>query len=302
MSVVSDPKLTNDSFMIEGRNRDDGYYIVEDELLDVAHAFTQHLHHAEYLRMKKAAKSRTAATLNTILNPLEYNTKMPEETKRKLASVARSKKQAHILNALRGKGLEVDVDDVSDASSGADVEPWVGTTLHGLMESPRKSAMSLARIKGPRIKTRACAGHRKHQRANSLSPSTSPRTSLLVSSPIRNFPGSPQPGDEHASSSEDDDLDAPIQTPPFSRVVKLEPQDQAERDSIKPAYVQAPPPRIKEERPGNTDAEVEDVVKRESTKDNSRLQRRLAQARLRNAKQEKPSQSTDFDDVPIFIG
>lgn len=288
--------------MIEGRDNDDGYYIVEDELLDVARTFTQHLHHAEYIRMKHAAKSRTAGTLNTILRPVDYRTAMPHETKRKLASVARRKKQNDMLNTLPGKDLGIDVDDDSDASSSADVEPWVGTTLHGLMESPKKSATALARIDGPMTKTRASGGYRKHQCANTLSRSISPNSSLHVSSPIHNPPRISQAEDESASSSEDDDLDIPIQPLPFSRIVKSEPQERPKRAFMETAPVDEPSTPIKRERLLNTDTEAEDTTGRASTKDNSRLQRRLEQARLRNAKQENPTQTTNLDDIPIFLG
>jgi hypothetical protein len=43
--------------MQEGYDADDIFMIVEDEFQTVAQSFTHHLHHAEYVRMKKKART-----------------------------------------------------------------------------------------------------------------------------------------------------------------------------------------------------------------------------------------------------
>ena len=127
--------------------------MVEDEFLDMAKQFTQHLHAAEYQRLKKAARSQNAAVINSISRPITI--RMPDETRRKVESVARAKKQAAAVQSLlRKQGHGSGSDEDSDGNGGA----WLGTALHGLMESPRKSAASLIKIGKTTASTRAAAG------------------------------------------------------------------------------------------------------------------------------------------------
>jgi hypothetical protein len=50
--------------MIDGVENDDGWMMVEDELLTTARRFTAHLHHAEYQRLKRLARSRPLDALS----------------------------------------------------------------------------------------------------------------------------------------------------------------------------------------------------------------------------------------------
>ncbi|KFY98210.1 hypothetical protein V498_01598 [Pseudogymnoascus sp. VKM F-4517 (FW-2822)] len=142
-----------ESFMIDGFDNDDRYRMVEDEFLDVAKEFTQHLHAAEYQRMKISARAQNAATINAISRPV--TTKMGGETRRKVESIARAKKQADTIKDIQGdqpRELEGD----SDESQG----PWLGTALHGLMEKPRASAAPLTDISGFHSTSKAAAGYK----------------------------------------------------------------------------------------------------------------------------------------------
>lgn len=116
---------------------DDKYRMVEDEFLTVAKRFTVHLHAAEYKRQQKMVKSRNADTINSISRPVTG--KMPAHTKRRTEAVARAKTQKAALEGALGKKAE----DASDDSDDGDGLPYFGTTLHGLMDSPRKKAASL---------------------------------------------------------------------------------------------------------------------------------------------------------------
>jgi hypothetical protein len=69
--------------MEEGLDGDDAYIMVEDEFQAVAKGFTQHLHHAEYVRLKNLAKTQNASTINTISRPVDSITEMREETKKR---------------------------------------------------------------------------------------------------------------------------------------------------------------------------------------------------------------------------
>jgi hypothetical protein len=138
--------------MIDGFSNDDRYRMVEDEFLDVAKEFTQHLHTAEYQRMKNSAKAKNAATINAISRPV--TTKMGGETRRKVESIARAKKQADAIKDIHGDQPREEGD--SDESQG----PWLGTALHALMEKPRASAVPLTDISGFHSTTKAAAGYK----------------------------------------------------------------------------------------------------------------------------------------------
>lgn len=139
--------------MIDGFGNDDRYRMVEDELLDMAKEFTQHLHAAEYLRMKKAAKAQDSTAVNSISRPV--TSKMDDQTKRKVESIARARKLSEVIKGIHGDQPQEPGDD-SDESQG----PWLGTALHGLMERPRASALPLTDISGFRSTSKAAAGYK----------------------------------------------------------------------------------------------------------------------------------------------
>lgn len=192
------------SFMEEGKDKDDRYRMVEDELFKIAQTYTVHLHAAEYKRQQKAVKSQNADTINTISRPVTGI--MTDHAKRKAEAVAIAKRQRLLIEGIRGKRSG----NVSDESEDEGL-PYVGTTLHGLMDSPRKKAASLAKL-GTKATTRAAAGFGKaalqHKPAEQFSPVPKHATRPVLA----------PPQDEGATSTEDDDdddddLDAPIVAP-----------------------------------------------------------------------------------------
>jgi hypothetical protein len=193
--------------MNEGREYDDKWRMVEDEFLTIAKRFTVHLHAAEYKRRQKMVKSRNADTINSISRPVTG--KMPDHTKRRTEAALRTKTQRNALESVVGK--RVDEDDDSDDGDGL---PYFGTTLHGLMDSPRKKAASLAKPGTIAATTRAAAGF-QHSAAQSKSERKyeSPQSKATARTAQRT-----QPEDE--SSEDDDDLDAPIPAPKLTAVVK----------------------------------------------------------------------------------
>ena len=190
-------------FMDEGMEYDDKWRVVEDEFLAVAKKFTVHLHAAEYKRQQKMVKSRNAETINSISRPVTG--KMPDHTKRKMEAVVRVKAQRTALENVVVK--KVEDDDDSDDGDGL---PYFGTTLHGLMDSPRKKAASLAKPGTIAATTRAAAGF-KQSAAQSKPDRTheSPQSKVALRT-AKSY----QPDKSVAESSEDDDdLDAPILAP-----------------------------------------------------------------------------------------
>ncbi|QSZ28581.1 hypothetical protein DSL72_003079 [Monilinia vaccinii-corymbosi] len=199
-STSPPPEPPAESFMEEGQEHDDRYRIVEDELLAVAKSFTVHLHTAEYKRLGKIAKTRNADTINSILRPVVG--KLPDATKRKTDEVARSKGQRDIMVKLSGKKE----DGLSD-NSDEETLPFVGTSLYGLMTSPKKRGISLMNISYPMKTTRAAAGFRNPTKMKAVQRPASP--SIKRKTGVINL-------DTNSTASEDDDLDGPISAPKFS--------------------------------------------------------------------------------------
>ena len=188
--------------MDEGINKDDRYRMVEDEFLSVAQKFTVHLHAAEYKRRQKTVESRKAETIPSISRPVTG--RMPDQTRRKVEAVALSKTQTTALEGILSKKPENG--EVSDDSDDADGLPYVGTTLHGLMDSPRKKVASLVNMRATKATTRAAAGFKrpaapKDENMRSLRPEVAIRHTRVALSDYDRLT---------ASSENDDDLDAPI--------------------------------------------------------------------------------------------
>lgn len=121
--------------MIEGPRYDDRYRMVEDEFLAVAGEFTRHLHAAEYQRLRNLASSKNAETIDDISRPV---TGAPADAvRRRHARLETAVKQQRGLTKILGKRVD------HDSDSGD--RPWTGTSLQGLMDSPRKKKVPLHR-------------------------------------------------------------------------------------------------------------------------------------------------------------
>ena len=151
--------------MREGLDRDDIYIMVEDEFHAVAKTFTQHLHHAEYVRLKSMAKNRSLASMPPISRPTDSRTLMREDTKRRKEKEAKAAKQKAGLDQIKAHAAsrrpKADTEDESEGDTAAHDDPWVGTTLQGLMTSSSRQQMSLTGLQGVKSHTRAAAGFSK---------------------------------------------------------------------------------------------------------------------------------------------
>jgi len=189
---------------------DDRYRMVEDEFLSIAQQFTVHLHTAEYKRQTTEVKARNADTINSISRPVTR--KMPDHTKRKIEAVTRSKKQKAALDGLFGR--KGDEDDESDAEL-----PYMGTTLHGLMDSPRKKSMALTKFGRKAASAKMAVRHerdagqaRTFQERGSDSPKSKVQVKLdqLAMPELDISTEDEDVADDDEVDDEDDDLDAPI--------------------------------------------------------------------------------------------
>jgi hypothetical protein len=286
--------------MVEGMEHDDKYRMVEDEFLTIAQKWTVHLHAAEYKRQEKMVKARNAETISSISRPV--TDRMPDQTRRRVESIARSKTQRSAIEGLLGK--KAAADDIGDSDE--DGLPYVGTTLHGLMDSPRRKAASLSKVGSARTATRAAAGFQKPAQAK-----MNPSQRMTTISPLSKSKDQPQnvanlhSDGSTASSDEDDDLDAPIPAP------KLEPMS---RSVVSPSSVTQTSRSIQRStlaQSQSTTSTVGRALPRPSSTDfdpprafsdvSQRRARRQELARLEKAKQEKEEQKKKRRDViPTF--
>ena len=195
--------------MTEGLDGDDRYIMVEDEFEAVAKSFTQYLHHAEYIRLKKLARAQNASTINTISRPVDTITKMREETKRKKEAEAKATKQKDALHQMKAQaGRPQSDDEESDLDDDKADDPWIGTSLQGLMTSPKKSQTSLTGLGGIKSNTRAAAGYAKPEKKSLQAAIPFNLTPEEVPDVVRTSRA--QVNEDATTSEDDDDLDAVV--------------------------------------------------------------------------------------------
>ncbi|KAF2152294.1 hypothetical protein K461DRAFT_278512 [Myriangium duriaei CBS 260.36] len=180
------PTPTEQEALHEGYDADDGHMMVEDEFLATAQLYTQHLHYAEYARLKKAARERENATPGKPTNIMaEF---VPQHR-----SVPHTRKPRASSSSSEGEAV------ISDS------------TLAGLMESPRKPPTLLLRSqtteKPPQSPSKIRNGpdHVTQTAKTRLSPVRETKASSEAQARIVL---SDNPDDNE--TTDDDDLDAPI--------------------------------------------------------------------------------------------
>lgn len=204
--------------MVDGLDNDDIYIMVEDELLSVAQSFTQHLHHAEYVRLKNLAKSQNASAIKDISSPTDSRVKMREELKKKKVAEARATKQSAILDALGAKeGTDKLADMDSELDDDTDNEPWTGTSLQGLMTGSRRSKQSLTNITGAKSGTRAAAGFARTRVKASPERAIQSAVSIHGYNDRRHLPSVAEERLSETDDEDDDDLDIPVSRRIFKR-------------------------------------------------------------------------------------
>lgn len=159
-------------FMREGLSGDDIWVMVEDEFVATARLFTQHLHHAEYKRLKQLAKTQNASKMQSISRPVDSRLRLSAEAKKRMKATQVSKDQEKALGIVNdGKTLSEDegLDELEDD------EPWGwDPRLSGLMKEPKQSTARLASLTGTKSRTKAAAGFSQpHSSQGSSVPSTS---------------------------------------------------------------------------------------------------------------------------------
>jgi len=206
--------------MREGFDQDDVYIMVEDEFQTTAQTFTQHLHHAEYMRMKKAAKRADPAAIKNVARPTDSRTVMSDELKKKKQSKLLASKQQAGLKATRAGRLDpLSDEDEKLLEEDKDDDPWVGTSLQGLMTSPRKAQHALVGLDRIKSSTRAAAGY---SMAETPSPLKGAKPlDLLDVTPVKGKDKAVPVAEEEQDLSDDlDEQRSPLVSKPAQRGVR----------------------------------------------------------------------------------
>ncbi|KAK6078605.1 hypothetical protein SCUP515_09655 [Seiridium cupressi] len=158
------PEPLEETFMVDGLDKDDMYRMVEDEFYVTASRFTAHLHAAEYQRLQADAKSYNATTIKNISRPVVG--RMTELVREKTERSARRQHQKGILKGATGN------------VNGNEDDALRGNSLFGLMESPRKTVPPIDHFALEIARTPS-----RHQKA----PETAARFSSLNMSPTSRY-------------------------------------------------------------------------------------------------------------------
>ena len=184
--------------MKEGVDGDDAWVMVEDEFLGTANLFTQHLHRAEYQRLKELVGTQNELVTRNITRPVVSDAKVVGETAKRMEADAKSNSQRKVLQAI---------------TKGKEDTPWMqDPRLAGLMNRPPASSALLASRTGAKANTRAAAGFAKAH------PSPPPRISRekFTSTSSKSRPSGLaglareiEKPDTSDDDDDDDDLDGP---------------------------------------------------------------------------------------------
>lgn len=188
------PAAPEVEYMREGFDADDIYMMVEDEFDSTARLFTQHIHHAEYQRLRRLHKSRGEETLRKLGHGTDGRTEQSRALRLKLEAQERAQKKT---------------EPEDEEESESDDEYKRDPQLAGLMTASQRAGTSqdvsgLAKAKST---TRAAAGYSQSPRKGNkwkkdVSPATVPKMRWM--SPLL----------EDGSTDDDEyDLDAPMRAP-----------------------------------------------------------------------------------------
>ncbi|OJD37781.1 transcription initiation factor iia subunit 2 [Diplodia corticola] len=192
------PQPPKQEFMRDGFAADDIWMMVENEFLDTARAFTRHLHHAEYHRLKRVAREKNASAAQNIVRPVVPRSKMSVESQLRHEAKARAERQAEGLRRIEGGNIGAD----EPREEPEEEVPWARDPhLGGLMSGSQDSTSRLATLAGIKSKTRAAAGYSGAQ--SKPSP-----TRHKEARPRSSFEGLARETRRAAVGSDEDDLDA----------------------------------------------------------------------------------------------
>ncbi|KAK0942377.1 hypothetical protein LTR29_006141 [Friedmanniomyces endolithicus] len=192
-STSPPPAPPDVEFMHEGYTADDIWTMVEDEFHSTAQAYTQHIHHAEYVRLKKLARCRGADTLQAMARPTDGRTAQSIGTKQRLEAEEKARQVRRGLKKM-GAGDESEEED----------EYMHDPQLAGLMTGSQREAQDLTVLAKARANTRAAAGF-----ARSPQKARMKRQHPEVAFRKQGVPNTKPAESESHDSEDEDDLDGP---------------------------------------------------------------------------------------------
>lgn len=235
--------------------------------------------------MKKSAKAKNVATINTISRPV--TTRMGDQTRRKVEGITRAKKQADAIKDIHGDQPRNEGD--SDESQG----PWLGTALHGLMEKPRASAVPLTDISGFHSSSKAAAGYKGSSvgRMETYDVPDPEKFKLIKSASIE----STEEAEETETEGDDDDLAA---APVVSHTTSYIKKESIEKSNIVSESREASRSELLrdemfEQSPYNQE-DPSSATRRISAESIARIARRREQARIKRAKEEEDTKDAKY--------
>ncbi|KAK7534603.1 hypothetical protein IWX49DRAFT_298627 [Phyllosticta citricarpa] len=210
-STSPPPQPPTQEFMRDGLDADDIWVMVEDEFLDTSRLFTQHLHHAEYHRLKRLVRAKNESVLQNMARPVDLRFGMSIEKRKMKESKIKAENQAETLRNLGAKNVEA---TRNSDDSGDDATPWMfDPQLGGLMAgNAPSSSQQLAKLAGSKSNTRAAAGFQATDQKAPMKSIIDSRSKQAASNKKSTMDGLAQEIQRVAASDEEadsDDLDGP---------------------------------------------------------------------------------------------
>lgn len=210
--------------------------MVEDEFLTIAQIYTRSVHRAEYERLQHLAHAKNATRISEIQRPVSGVPRMSKETLLKHELAAKQQARESALEGLPSVARKWDEDSSEDEARKAARSVWGKSSLGLLMCSPKKRERDLSARWTVKPGTRAAAGFVKSEidtrrrrlfasansqeagkKINITERQTGSSTGAGTGKPAVKQAPRPAPVVKQrakpasdTSSSDDDDLDAPV--------------------------------------------------------------------------------------------
>ena len=177
---------------------DDLWVMVEDELLSTAQAFTRHLHHAEYLRLKRLAAERALDDFD----PRNSDEIMFKYRRKRQKQDDAIEKSEEFVKREQATPSESDED-----GRGLNIrEGHLAGLMHSTPQKVKQEQFRLQHLQSPTVRTRVAAGYgRQHPNTKDQSPRR------LMTSPSLRPKRQPRLPVRGLSFSDEDGLDAGVQ-------------------------------------------------------------------------------------------
>ncbi|KAI7084669.1 hypothetical protein KC356_g6553 [Hortaea werneckii] len=260
-------------YMREGYAGDDIWIMVEDELYSTAQMFTQHIHHAAYVELKKKAKARGKDTLKSIARPTDGRTEQSAEVRLKKEREERDRKVQRLYDKRQMKESDEEEED----------DYMHDPLLSGLMAGSQRVDQQLTSMPKVKSNTRAAAGFTKSPQKPRPWRDVEPADAFPSRKAVAAAPSnSPRQG--NSSEEDEDDLDAKPKLP--SKV------------TFKPAVSHSK--SVKQESPTPTPSTVNELPKQQGLFKRFREPPLEHDRKERGIKRETDLGNTDKTQTPTF--